>query len=40
MESNGGSIYQPRSTALLKTETCLTCHGPGRVAAIADMHAK
>lgn len=40
MESNGGSIYQPRSTALLKTEQCLTCHGPGRVAAIADMHAK
>lgn len=40
MESNGGSIYQPRSTALAKTEQCLTCHGPGKIAAIADMHAK
>jgi OmcA/MtrC family decaheme c-type cytochrome len=40
MESNGASIYQPRSTALTKTETCLVCHGPGKIAAIADMHAK
>jgi OmcA/MtrC family decaheme c-type cytochrome len=40
MESNGGSIYQPRTAALAKTEQCLTCHGPGKIAAIADMHAK
>jgi OmcA/MtrC family decaheme c-type cytochrome len=40
MESNGGSIYQLRSTALTKTETCLVCHGPGKIAAIAAMHAK
>ena len=40
MEANGGSIYQPRSAALLKTETCLVCHGPGKIAAIAAMHAK
>ena len=40
MEWNGASIYQPRSAALAKTETCMLCHGPGKVAAIADMHAK
>jgi OmcA/MtrC family decaheme c-type cytochrome len=40
MESNGGSIYQPRTAALAKKEQCLTCHGPGKIAAIADMHAK
>lgn len=27
MVSMGGSIYEARGTALLKTETCLTCHG-------------
>ncbi|MBJ6752614.1 OmcA/MtrC family decaheme c-type cytochrome [Geomonas anaerohicana] len=27
MVANGGSIYEARSTALLKTETCLVCHG-------------
>jgi len=37
---NGGSIYAPRSTALATTETCLVCHGPGRIAAIKDSHAK
>jgi OmcA/MtrC family decaheme c-type cytochrome len=46
MESNGASIYEPRSTALdvngkpVRTEQCLTCHGPGKIAAIAAMHAK
>jgi hypothetical protein len=40
MEWNGASIYQPRSQALVKTEQCMLCHGPGKVAAIADMHAK
>ena len=39
MQANGGSIYAPRSTALATQETCLVCHGPGRVAAIKDVHA-
>ena len=26
MESNGGSFYDPRSTALGKTEQCMLCH--------------
>jgi hypothetical protein len=41
MQTNGGSFYEPRSTALTKPqqEECLLCHGPGRVAAIADRHA-
>ncbi len=38
MESNGGSFYQPRSSALPAMEQCLLCHGPGKIAAIADMH--
>jgi OmcA/MtrC family decaheme c-type cytochrome len=40
MEQNGASIYKPRSTALATKEQCMICHGPGRVAAIKDMHAK
>jgi cytochrome c553 len=40
METYGASIYKPRSVALGTVEQCLTCHGPGRIAAIADMHAK
>jgi OmcA/MtrC family decaheme c-type cytochrome len=39
MESNGGSIYETRSTALTNTESCLICHGAGRAAPIADVHA-
>ncbi|MBK7395106.1 MAG: OmcA/MtrC family decaheme c-type cytochrome [Myxococcales bacterium] len=35
---NNGSLYQPRATALGKPEQCLMCHGPGKVAAIADVH--
>lgn len=35
---NNGSLYQPRSSALTKPEQCLMCHGPGKVAAIADVH--
>ena len=38
MVSNGGSVYEARSTALLKTETCLICHGVGRVADVAVVH--
>jgi OmcA/MtrC family decaheme c-type cytochrome len=38
---NGAAFYQPRSTAITGTnETCLVCHGTGRVADIAVMHAK
>ncbi len=37
---NGGSIYAARSTGLATTETCLVCHGPGRIAAIKESHAK
>ncbi|MBE0549669.1 MAG: OmcA/MtrC family decaheme c-type cytochrome [Rubrivivax sp.] len=37
---NGGSIYAPRATALGSTETCLVCHGPGRIASIKESHAK
>jgi OmcA/MtrC family decaheme c-type cytochrome len=40
MEQNGASIYKPRSTALATKEQCMICHGPGRVAAIKDMHGK
>ena len=39
-EINGGSIYQPRAKALATTETCLVCHGPGRIAAIKESHSK
>jgi OmcA/MtrC family decaheme c-type cytochrome len=38
---NGAAYYQPRSTALSGTnETCLVCHGTGRVADIKVMHSK
>jgi OmcA/MtrC family decaheme c-type cytochrome len=40
MEVNGASIYQPRSTGLATTETCLVCHDTGRIADIKVMHAK
>jgi OmcA/MtrC family decaheme c-type cytochrome len=35
----GGSIYSPRSTALSTTETCIVCHGPGRIADIKEVHS-
>lgn len=40
MRSNGGVFYGPRATALANgpTEQCLICHGPGRVAAIGQVH--
>ena len=40
IELNGGSIYMPRSTALGTLETCLICHGTGRVADIKVVHAQ
>jgi OmcA/MtrC family decaheme c-type cytochrome len=36
MVMNGGSIYEPRSTALAKAETCLICHGPAANTAYGD----
>ena len=38
-ELNGGSIYKPRSAALNTTETCIICHGAGRIADIKEVHA-
>lgn len=35
---NGGSIYQPRSSAFANTETCLICHGAGTIADIKAVH--
>jgi hypothetical protein len=41
MEQNGGSFYQARSVAKAGLgESCLVCHGKGKIAAIADVHAK
>jgi hypothetical protein len=48
MTQNGGSIYATRASVgatvsnatLTNNEQCMVCHGPGAVAAIADMHAK
>ncbi len=37
---NGGAVYASRSTGLATNETCLICHGKGRVADIAVMHSK
>jgi OmcA/MtrC family decaheme c-type cytochrome len=39
-QNGGGSIYQPRSSALAKPESCLNCHGPSALAPIKAMHAK
>jgi hypothetical protein len=43
MEASGGRFYVPRSTALAPgaaQEQCLLCHGPGRVAAIGEVHPR
>jgi OmcA/MtrC family decaheme c-type cytochrome len=40
MKANGGSFYQGRTAALGTTETCLVCHGTGRIADIAVVHSK
>ncbi len=42
MTSNGGRFYAPRSSVLVQNapkEQCLICHGPGRIAAIGEVHA-
>jgi OmcA/MtrC family decaheme c-type cytochrome len=43
---NGGSIYKKRGTAdgaiagaLTTVETCMICHGPGRIADIQEVHS-
>lgn len=40
MQTNGASIWEPRSTALTRPqkESCLICHGPNRLASIALVH--
>ncbi|HEX8111095.1 MAG TPA: OmcA/MtrC family decaheme c-type cytochrome [Kofleriaceae bacterium] len=40
MQTNGASIWEPRSIALNKPqkEECLICHGPNRIAGIALVH--
>jgi len=42
MQTYGAVIYGVRGAGptLPSTEQCLTCHGPGKVVSIADMHAK
>lgn len=42
MEDNGGQFYQPRAQVLAvgATEQCMICHGPGRIAAIGDVHQR
>jgi len=37
---NGGSFYEARSTAILKTEQCFVCHAKGRTAGITEVHAR
>jgi cytochrome c553 len=39
-ELNGGAIYAPRNTALNAIETCLICHGSGKIADIKVVHAQ
>lgn len=38
MTTNGGAIYEARSTALNKTEACITCHGAGKEFDAAVVH--
>jgi OmcA/MtrC family decaheme c-type cytochrome len=40
MRANGGSIYATRAAGLATVEQCLVCHGPGKVAAIKEVHSK
>jgi hypothetical protein len=38
MRLNGAQIYVSRGSYVAGTEACLVCHGPGRSAAIQDVH--
>jgi hypothetical protein len=38
MQMFGGTFYGTRALAMTQSEQCMMCHGPGTVAAIADMH--
>ncbi len=38
MQSMGGTFYGTRLSAMANSEMCMMCHGPGTVAAIADVH--
>jgi OmcA/MtrC family decaheme c-type cytochrome len=38
MLTQGGAVYEPRSTALLKGEACLVCHGVGKDKDVAVVH--
>jgi len=38
MQDMGGTFYGPRLAAMAQAEMCMMCHGPGTVAAIADVH--
>ncbi len=40
IRTNGGTIYGTRTQAKANVEQCLICHGPGKVAAIKDVHYK
>jgi OmcA/MtrC family decaheme c-type cytochrome len=40
IESEGGSIYDPRSVALAKGEQCMLCHAAGAIADINIVHPK
>jgi cytochrome c551/c552 len=40
ISQNGGALYEARSTALVKSESCLFCHGQGRVLDVATVHHK
>jgi len=40
MEINGGSVNEPRSAALNTRETCLVCHGSGKLADVKQVHAR
>ena len=38
VDIGNGSLYQPRATAILRKETCLSCHGAGKVADAQVVH--
>jgi hypothetical protein len=40
MQDMGGTFYGTRTSALAQSEMCMMCHGPGAVAAIADVHGR